>query len=276
MNIPVFHDDQHGTAIIAGAAFFNALEMIGQEGPRGEVRVLRRRARPRSCAKLFFELGVKPENLILCDTQGVVYTGRAHGHEPLQGAFAVDTPHRTLADALVGADVFVGRQRQGGRHPRHGQDDGQAPSSWRWPTPTRDHAPEAKGPARRDHVHGPQRLPQPGEQRPRLPVHLPRRPRRAGDLRERGHEDRGRARPRRAREARRGSAGRGEEGLPGDESFEFGPEYIIPKPFDPRVLLYVAPAVAKAAMDTGVARNPMDLRTYEARLQQKLSEIASL
>ena len=108
MTIPVFHDDQHGTAIISGAGLMNALEIVGKN--IGDVRVVFSGAGAAgiACAKFYITLGVKRENLILCDTKGVVYRGRKDGMNPYKEYFAIDTPCRTLADAMKGADVFAG------------------------------------------------------------------------------------------------------------------------------------------------------------------------
>src|SRR5512142_2383776 len=108
MNIPVYHDDQHGTAIISGAGLVNALEIVGKK--IGDVKVVFSGAGAAgiACAKFYITLGVKRENLILCDTNGVVYKGRTKGMNPYKEFFAIDTDARTLADAMVGADVFAG------------------------------------------------------------------------------------------------------------------------------------------------------------------------
>ena len=108
MNIPVFHDDQHGTAIISGAGLLNALEIVGKKIDEVKVVFSGAGAAGIACAKFYVTLGVKRENLILCDTKGVVYKGRKKGMNPYKEYFAIDTKARTLADAMKGADVFAG------------------------------------------------------------------------------------------------------------------------------------------------------------------------
>ena len=108
MNIPVFHDDQHGTAIISGAGLLNALEIVGKKIDQVKVVFSGAGAAGIACAKFYITLGVKRENLILCDTKGVVYKGRKEGMNPYKEFFAIDTTARTLADAMKGADVFAG------------------------------------------------------------------------------------------------------------------------------------------------------------------------
>ncbi len=108
LKIPVFHDDQHGTAIICAAALINAVELTGKR--MDQIRVVYNGAGAAgiACCKLHLKMGVKPENVILCDSRGVIYKGRKKGMNPYKQALAVETEHRTLAEALVGADVFVG------------------------------------------------------------------------------------------------------------------------------------------------------------------------
>ena len=109
MKIPVFHDDQHGTAIISGAALLNALEIVGKNIERGAAWSSTARAPARiSCAEHYVRLGVRRENILMCDTKGVIYEGRTEGMNPYKARFAADTSARTLAEALEGADVFFG------------------------------------------------------------------------------------------------------------------------------------------------------------------------
>ena len=113
MNIPVFHDDQHGTAIITAAAFVNALEIVGKSPEEVKCVYSGAGAAAMACAQLFFTLGVKPENLIMCDSRGVIYKGRETGMNQYKERFAVETNHRVLRDAMAGADVFVGVSAKG-------------------------------------------------------------------------------------------------------------------------------------------------------------------
>jgi malate dehydrogenase (oxaloacetate-decarboxylating)(NADP+) len=263
MQVPVFHDDQHGTAIISGAALLNALDVVGKA--IDEVRVVFSGAGAAALATAthYVRLGVRREHITMCDVHGVVYEGRELGMNPYMARFAQDTPARTVAEALVGADVFVGLSWPARSRPRCSP-DGARPGGVRARQPGARGAPRpgARRAARRGGRHRAQRLPQPGQQRPRLPVHLPRRPRRARDHGERGDEDGGDARARPARA--RGRARVGEPPLRAGE-VRFGREYLIPFPFDPRILLWVAPAVAWAAVASGVAREFVDLDTYRAQ-----------
>ena len=185
MGIPVFHDDQHGTAIISGAALLNALEVAGKRIDEVRVVFCGAGAAGIACAKFYLSLGVRPENVLMVDTKGVIYKGRTEGMNPYKEQFAVETDARTLADAMRGADVFAGVSVKGMVTPGDGQDHGQGPDHLRHGQPgSGDHAGGgAGGAARRDHGHRPLRLPQPGQQRARLPVHLPRRARRRAPAR---------------------------------------------------------------------------------------------
>ena len=249
MNIPVFHDDQHGTAIISGAALLNAAELAGKKLDKLKVVVSGAGASAIACTKFYLTLGVKKENVILVDTKGVVYKGRTEGMNEYKAEFAADTKARTLEEALEGADVFLGCSVKGLSDPGHGPVDGQGPHRLRARQPgSGDQLPGRQGgPRRRHHGHRALRLPEPGEQRPRLPLHLPRRPRRARHGHHRGDEDgggpgAGRSWPRRTCPSRSPAP-------TAASASRFGRDYIIPKPLDPRVLLWVAPAVAEAAMD---------------------------
>ena len=212
LDIPVFHDDQHGTAIIAAAGLINALELTGRDIKTTKLVCNGAGAAGIASLELLRAIGFRPENLILCDTKGVIYEGRTEGMNQWKSGFAVKTKARTLAEALVGADVFFGLSVKGAvtqdmvkamadeaDHLRHGQ------------SRSRDHGGGRRRRARRRH-HGdrPLRLSEPDQQRARLSLYLPRRARRARAGDQHGDEDRGgacarRAGPRgRARRSRRG------------------------------------------------------------------------
>ncbi len=178
MSIPVFHDDQHGTAIISGAALLNALELVGKHIEQVQLVVNGAGAAGIACAEHYVRLGVKRENIILCDTKGVIYEGRKEGMNPYKARFAAKTDKRTLAEAMEGADVFpvspaptLSRQdmiRSMADQPiifaMANPDAGnQLPGS-------------ESSPGGRHHGHGPVRLSQPGQQCPRLSLYFPRRP----------------------------------------------------------------------------------------------------
>ena len=181
MKIPVFHDDQHGTAIISGAGLLNALEIVGKK--IGEVKVVFSGAGAAaiSCATHYVQLGVRRENIVMCDTKGVVYEGRTEGMNPYKARFAAKTEARTLAEALVGADVFFGLSVGGVRHAGNGEAHGaQADHLRAGQSRSRDLLRRRQGRAAGRHRgHRPLGLSQPGEQRPGLPVHFPRRAGRA-------------------------------------------------------------------------------------------------
>ena len=188
MNIPVFHDDQHGTAIISGAALLNAVELVGKKIDEVKLVFSGAGAAAIACVRLYCALGRQAREPASCATPRASSTRAAPSDiEPLQGASSRPRPtSRTLADALVGADVFVGLSAAGVVTPEMVEDDGaRTRSSSPWPTPTPEIGYDEAMAARPDvdHGHRPQRLPQPGQQRARLPLHLPRRPRRAGDRR---------------------------------------------------------------------------------------------
>ena len=217
MDIPVFHDDQHGTAIIATAGLINALDLTGRDMATTRLVCNGAGSAGIACVELVKALGMRPENVILCDTKGPIYKGREEGMNQWKSAHAVDTEARTLAEALDGADVVFGLSAKGaitadmvaldGRQPDHLRHGQSRPG---------DHAGGGRpDPRRRDHGDRPLGLSQPGQQRPRLSLHLPRRPRRARHDDQRGDEDRRGAGARRARprgRARRG--GRRLSGLP--------------------------------------------------------------
>ena len=277
MSIPVFHDDQHGTAIISGAALLNALSLVGK--PIEDVRVVFNGAGAAgiACAEFYVSLGVRRENLILCDSAGVVYQGRTKGMNPYKAKFAADTDRRTLADALRGADVFAGLSIANCVTQEMVRSMAEQPILFAMANPDPEITYEEATAARPDVIMATGRSDYPNQVNNVLG--FPFIFRGALDVRASkiNEEMKQAAVFALAELAKRGEAvpDAVKRAYPG-EAFDFGPEYIIPKPFDPRVLLYVAPAVAKAAMDTGVARNPIDLREYESRLSQMLGEIASL
>ncbi len=277
LDIPVFHDDQHGTAIISAAALLNGLEIQGKKIEEVKVVFSGAGAASISCAKLYKDLGVKAENILMTDSRGVMYEGRTEGLNRYKQEFVADTPARTLEDALVGCDVFVGLSQKGLVSKDMVKSMADKPMIFAMANPDPEITPREAKDARPDAICATGRsdyanqvnnvLGFPFIFRGALDV-------RASKINE---EMKQAATYALAELAKRGEAvpDAVRKAYPG-ESFDFGPEYIIPKPFDPRVLLYVAPAVAKAAMDSGVARKPIDLKTYENKLQEMLGEIASL
>jgi malate dehydrogenase (oxaloacetate-decarboxylating)(NADP+) len=275
LDIPVFHDDQHGTAIISGAALLNATQLTGRS--LEDIRVVFNGAGASgiACAKLYHDLGVPVENITLCDSRGVIHAGRREGMNRYKEALARDTEARTLADALRGADVFVGLSQAGVVTPEMVQSMAKRPIIFAMANPDPEIAPEAVRRVRPDAIIATGRSDYPNQVNNVLG--FPFIFRGALDVRARKINEemkhaavnalaelalRGEAVPKVVREA-----------YP-DDVFDFGPSYIIPKPFDPRMLIYVPLAVAQAAMESGVARRKVDLVAYRQRLEETVGHLA--
>jgi malate dehydrogenase (oxaloacetate-decarboxylating)(NADP+) len=271
LKIPVFHDDQHGTAIISAAAFLNALEIAGKRIEDAKVVFLGAGASAIACAKLYLNYGVRPENLRLVDKKGVIYRGRTEDMNPYKQQFAVETSERTLTDALAGADALIGLSS--GNIVKGEMLKGMArdPIVFALANPNPEITPEDARAARPDVIMATGRSDYPNQVNNVLGFPFIFR----GALDVRATE---------INEAMKLAASQALAALAkmdvpdsvskayGGESFRFGREYLIPKPFDHRVLLWVAPAVAEAAMKTGVARQPIaDMGAYLRRLEALLS-----
>jgi malate dehydrogenase (oxaloacetate-decarboxylating)(NADP+) len=277
LDIPVFHDDQHGTAIISGAALLNAL--LIQDKKITDVRVVFSGAGASgiACARLYKDLGVPAENILLCDTKGVIYEGRTDGMNVYKQEFAQKTKARTLEDALRGADVFVGLSQAGAMTRDMVRAMAARPIIFAMANPDPEITPDEVEAVRGDAIVATGRSDYPNQVNNVLG--FPFIFRGALDVRAtKINEPMKQA----AVHALAELAQRGEgvpevvrRAYPGEE-MGFGPKNIIPKPFDPRVLMYVAPAVALAAMETGVARKPIEIPHYRERLVQRLGEISSL
>jgi len=277
LDIPVFHDDQHGTAIISAAALLNALKIGGKKIEDIRVVVSGAGAASIACMKLYKNLGVRPENILMTDSRGVIYAGRTEGMNEYKAEFAATTEARTLADALVGADVFVGLSQAGIVTQEMVKSMNDRPIIFAMANPDPEITPDEVKAARSDAIIATGRSDYPNQVNNVLG--FPFIFRGALDVRARAINEEMKLA---AVYALAELAQRGDpvpdvvkRAYP-EEVFDFGPDYIIPKPFDSRVLLYVAPAVAQAAMETGVARKKIDLRDYERKLQQMVIEIASL
>jgi malate dehydrogenase (oxaloacetate-decarboxylating)(NADP+) len=267
MNIPVFHDDQHGTAIISTAALMNACELTGKKLADMKVVFSGAGASAIACADMMINAGVKLANLWLCDTKGLVYTGRTEGMNKYKEKFAKPSEWRTLADTLPGADVFVGCSSKGALTPEMLLTMAKNPIVFALanPDPEIDY-PTAKA-TRSDIILATGRSDYPNQVnnvlgfpfifRGALDV-------RASEINEAMKLAAAQALAALAKEEVPDSVVKAYSG----QKFSFGSDYIIPKPFDPRVLLWVAPAVAKAAMDSGVAKQPIaDMKAYIERLE---------
>jgi len=269
MQIPVFHDDQHGTAIITGAALLNALELVGKK--IDEIRVVFSGAGASgiACAEYYVSLGVRRENILMVDRKGVITEERLPELDRYKGAFARATSARTLADALVGADVFVGLSAKGLVTGEMVATMAENPIIFALANPDPEITPEEVAAVRSDAIMATGRSDYPNQVNNVLG--FPFIFRGALDVRARAiNEEMKQA-------ATRALAQLAKEDVPesvaaayGAQTFRFGRDYLIPKPFDHRVLLWVAPAVAKAAMDTGVARDHIDIDEYRNRLYARL------
>src|SRR5262244_2890104 len=271
LKIPVFHDDQHGTAIISAAAFLNALEIVGKRIDQVKVVFVGAGASATACAKLYISYGVKPENLRMVDKSGVIYRGRTADMNPYKAPFAVETTERTLVDALAGADAFIGLSSGGivrGEMLKHMARD---PIVFALANPNPEITPEEAKAARPDVIIATGRSDYPNQVNNVLGFPFIFR----GALDVRATE----INESMKRAASQALASLAKMDVPdsvskayGGQSFRFGREYLIPKPFDHRVLLWVAPAVAEAAMRSGVARQPItDMGAYLPRLEAMLS-----
>jgi malate dehydrogenase (oxaloacetate-decarboxylating)(NADP+) len=270
VDIPVFHDDQHGTAIITSAAFLNALEITGRDIKEVKAVFNGAGAAGIACARMFIALGLPKENLIICDSKGVIYQGRSESMNPYKEQLANDTPHRTLAEAVQGADVFCGVSVAGALTTEMLQSMAKRPIVFAMANPE----PEISYPdaiaARPDCIIATGRSDYPNQVNNVLC--FPFLFRGALDVRAKEINTEMKI------AAVRAIAELAKEEIPdqvlrayGADNFEFGPEYLIPTPFDPRALLRIAPAVARAAMETGVARKPIaDLQAYTEHLEATL------
>jgi len=264
LDIPVFHDDQHGTAIISSAGLINALEIIGKKIDEIKVVVNGAGASAISCSNLAIKLGVNPKNLLMLDSRGVLYTGR-EGMNKYKAPFAVDTDCRTLEDAMVGADVFYGLSVADVLTQDMVKSMAKDPIIFAMANPDPEIKPELAKAVRPDCIMATGRSDYPNQVNNVLG--FPFIFRGALDVRASAINDEMKL------AAVRALAALTKEDVPDSvlraynkESMKFGREYIIPAALDPRVLLWEAPAVAKAAMETGVARKTIDIDEYRQQL----------
>jgi len=270
VDIPVFHDDQHGTAIITAAAFLNALDITGKDISKVKAVFNGAGAAGLACAQMFVDSGLDKKNLTLCDSRGVIYKGREASMNPYKERFATDTPHRTLADALNGADVFCGVSVAGALTAEMVKTMADKPIIFALANPEPEISyPEALK-ARPDCIIATGRSDYPNQVNNVLC--FPFLFRGALDVRAKAINTEMKI------AAVKAIAALAKEEVPdqvlrvyGAEHFEFGRDYIIPTPFDPRALLRIAPAVAQAAIDSNVARKPFDdIQKYTDHLESTL------
>jgi malate dehydrogenase (oxaloacetate-decarboxylating)(NADP+) len=269
MKIPVFHDDQHGTAIISGAALLNALEIVGKRIEDVRVVFSGAGAAAIATASHYERLGVRHENLIMCDRAGVIYTGRPHDTNPYKARFTNDTSARTVAEALDGADVFIGLSVAGAITGAMIARMAAQPIIFALANPVPEILPDAVRAVRSDAIVATGRSDYPNQVNNVLGFPFIFRgamDARATEVNEEMKMAATRALATLAKEEVPESVA----ALYGLRSVKFGRDYLIPFPFDPRVLLWVAPAVAWAAVASGVARNFVDVEDYRDQLEARL------
>ncbi len=265
LDIPVFHDDQHGTAIISSAGLLNALEIVGKDISEVRVAISGAGASAISCANMAVLLGVNKENIRMVDSRGVLYQGRTDGMNPYKDNFAVDTDDRTLSDAVRGADVFYGLSVADILTPEMIKTMNEDPIIFAMANPDPEIKYDVAREARPDAIVATGRSDYPNQVNNVLG--FPFIFRGALDVQASAINDEMKLAATKALSALT------KEDVPdsvlrayGLDSLKFGRDYIIPKPLDPRVLLWEAPAVAGAAIETGVARKPLDLDNYREQL----------
>ena len=268
MQIPVFHDDQHGTAIIVGAALQNALIVAGKQAAEVRVVFSGAGASAIACAEHAIRLGVRRENITLCDSLGVIWQGRVRGMNPWKERFAAKTELRTLAEVLRGADVFIGLSVAGAVTPEMIEAMADRPIIFALANPDPEIPYDVAVRARPDAIVATGRSDYPNQVNNVLG--FPFIFRGALDVRATTINDEMKL------AATNALAELAREDVPdsvmrtyGVDSLEFGPAYIIPKPFDPRVLVREACAVARAAMESGVAGRQIDLEEYYDQLVRR-------
>ena len=275
MKIPVFHDDQHGTAIVAAAALINALKHVDKDIAEAKLVASGAGAAALACLDLAVSLGLKRENVLVSDAKGVVYLGRTEGMDPNKSRYARDTSARTLADIIEGADIFLGLSAGGVLTPEMVKKMARDPIILAMANPTPEIMPEEALAVRPDAVIGTGRSDYPNQVNNVLcfPFIF------------RGALDSGATTINEAMKlaAVRAIAELTHAEIPevvarayGASGLRFGRDYLIPKPFDPRLIEVVAPAVAQAAMDSGVATRPIaDMRAYRQKLSQFVYQSSS-
>jgi malate dehydrogenase (oxaloacetate-decarboxylating)(NADP+) len=270
MDIPVFHDDQHGTAVISGAALLNALDLTEKKIEEIKVVFSGAGAAAIATAEHYVSLGVRRDNIWMADRAGIVTSDRpADQTDPYKSRFAQDTELRTLADAMEGADVFVGLSVAGAVTKAMVASMAPHPIVFALANPDPEIMPEEVMEARPDAIIATGRSDYPNQVNNVLG--FPFIFRGALDVRARAINDEMKMAATRAlAELARMDVPESVERAYGDERLRFGTDYLIPKPFDPRIMLWVAPAVARAAMETGVARREIELTAYRHELEARL------
>ncbi|MHA1524235.1 MAG: NADP-dependent malic enzyme [Alphaproteobacteria bacterium] len=274
MDIPVFHDDQHGTAIIAAAGLINAFDLTGRDIKDVKLVCNGAGSAGIACLELIKSMGLPTQNAVLCDTKGVIYQGRKEGMNQWKSAHAIDTDKRTLAEAMRGADVFLGLSAKGALTADMVRSMGKKPIIFAMANPDPEITPEEVAEIRSDAIMATGRSDYPNQVNNVLG--FPYIFRGALDVRATSINDEMKI------AAVHAIAELAREDVPDEVSaayqggrLRYGPEYIIPAPFDPRLIGKIPAAVARAAMDSGVARKMIvDMESYEERLSARLDPIA--
>ncbi|NPD17375.1 NADP-dependent malic enzyme [Xinfangfangia sp. D13-10-4-6] len=274
-DIPVFHDDQHGTAVICAAGLINALEISGKQIQDVKIVLNGAGAAGIACLELLKSMGARHENCIMCDTKGVIYQGRTEGMNQWKSAHAVRTDARSLEEAMVGADVFLGVSARGAVTPAMVASMAENPVIFAMANPDPEITPEEAHAVRADAIVATGRSDYPNQVNNVLG--FPYLFRGALDIHARAINDEMKI------ACAQALAKLAREDVPDEvamaygRKLSFGRDYIIPTPFDPRLIYVVPPAVAKAGMDTGVARRPIiDMKAYEASLKARMDPTASI
>ena len=266
MKIPVFHDDQHGTAIIAAAAVLNGLSLVGKDIRKVKLACSGAGAAAIACLDQLVSLGLQLENILITDAKGVVYQGRSEGMDPIKARYARPTSARTLGDLVEGADVFLGLSAGGVLKPDMVKRMARDPLILALANPTPEIAPEEAKAVRPDAIIATGRSDYPNQVNNVLC--FPFLFRGALDVGATTiNEEMKSAAVRAIAELAHAEMSDVVAAAYGNQRLEFGPDYLIPTPFDPRLIERIAPAVAKAAMDSGVATRPLnDIEAYRQRM----------
>ncbi len=275
MDIPVFHDDQHGTAVICAAGLINALHLSGKKIEDVRIVLNGAGAAGIACLELLKTMGARHENTMMCDTKGVIYQGRTEGMNQWKTAHAVITDRRTLAEALDGADVFLGVSAKGAVTQDMVASMAPNPVIFAMANPDPEITPEEAHAVREDAIVATGRSDYPNQVNNVLG--FPYLFRGALDVHARAINDEMKIACAEALAALARLDVPDEVNMAYGRKLAFGRDYIIPAPFDPRLIYMIPPAVAKACMDTGAARRPIvDMETYEASLKARMDPTASI
>ena len=275
MDIPVFHDDQHGTAVICAAGLINALHLSGKKIQDVKIVLNGAGAAGIACIELLKSMGAKHNNCIVCDTKGVIYQGRTEGMNQWKSAHAISTELRSLDDAMVGADVFLGVSVKGAVTPAMVESMAPDPVIFAMANPDPEITPEEAHAVRPDAIVATGRSDYPNQVNNVLG--FPYLFRGALDIHARAINDEMKIACARALADLAREEVPDEVALAYGTKLSFGRDYIIPTPFDPRLIYRIPPAVARAGMDTGAARRPIvDMDGYELSLKTRMDPTASI